>query len=195
MRRIISCLVFLIFVGTMAAQNIPTPTNNDGAQSSPAASSSPKESKKARRRSEKMEKARERERAAQASWEEATRPPEPAYPGSITPDFARAAAQATIVIDNAFNSMSKSRLEFAIANQSSIQYAAGLAASARNDGERQVSVILYKYSQKIPVCQEVAWEALQNVLTLIAEGGGVRACTNDLRRLRAQADRTYDRNR
>ena len=167
----------------------------DVQRASPAVSRSVKETKKERKQREKEEKAREKQRAQEDAWEAATRPPDPPYPASITPEFARVAQRSVLVIDNAFNSIQKSRMEFALANQSSIQYAAALAASARNDGERQVVAILWAYAEKIPVCQDMQWQALQSVLALAVYSGNVQTCMFELRRLRAQADRTFIRNK
>ncbi len=152
------------------------------------------ESKKTRKQREKMLKAQEKRDAEQAAWQEATRPPEPPFPNSLRADFMKATGQAVIIMDNAANSISKSQMEFAIANQSSIQYGAALAAAAQNEGERQVAAILYAYSQKIPQCQELAWDAARNVLTLALQSADVRACNRELQRLRTQADRTFVRN-
>ncbi len=152
------------------------------------------ESKKARKQREKIIKAQQKRDAEQAAWEAATRPPDPSYPNSLRADFIRAAAQAVVIMDNAANAIPKSRMEFVIANQSSIQYSAALAAAAQNEGERQVAAILYAYSQKIPQCQGLAWDAATNVLTLALQSADVRACNRELQRLRAQADRTFVRN-
>lgn len=179
------CLFFAIASSVFAAQ---------GQHPTSLGVSSAQESKKARKQREKMLKAQEKRDAEQAAWEEATRPPSPAYPGSLRPEFRSATAQAALVMDNAANTIQKSRMEFALANQSSIQNAAALLAAAQNDGERQVAVILYAYAQRIPVCQEATWDAIRNVMTLTLQSADVRACTRELQRLRMQADRTFTRN-
>jgi len=179
------CLSFAIASSAFTAQDHAT---------SPSVQIPAQESKKARQQREKMLKAQEKRESEQAAWQEETRPPEPPYPNSLRADFVRATAQAVVMMDNAANAIPKSRMEFAIANQSSIQYGAALAAATQNEGERQVAAILYAYSQKIPQCQELAWDAVRNVMTLALQSADVRACNRELQRLRAQADRTFVRN-
>lgn len=176
MRKLILALAPLLFVGvTLAQTQKPEP-------------------KKISKKEEKARKAAQKQEAGRIAWEEATRPPEPGYPASLRPEFVTAARQATLIMDNAFNTIPKSRMEFAIANQNSMQWSATLLGSVQNEGERQVAVVLYEYAQKIPVCQQLAWDSVQNVLALAVYSGGFRNCQREAQRLRATADRTFIRN-
>jgi hypothetical protein len=146
------------------------------------------------KKQKKALRAAQKEEAERVAWEEATRPPGPAYPSSLRPEFVVATRQATLLMDNAFNSISKSRVEFALANQASIQAVSVLLGAVQNEGERQVALLLYDYSQRIPICQQMAWDSMQNVVTLLANARGVRGCMYEARRVRAMADRTFLQN-
>lgn len=195
MRKIaLSLGVFVLAYSASAQQPVQSAAVSHGCLGTQAVSSK-RETKKERKQREKFERMEAKRRAEAAAWEAATRPPDPPYLSSISEEFSAKAVSATLIIDNAFNSMQKDVFSFSAANQSSFERAADLMASARSDGERQVAAILYEYAQRIPVCQQQLRDALQSVLALAVEGGSVRACNNELRRLRAQADRTFDRNR
>lgn len=153
---------------------------------------------KMQKRSEKqkrkeVERQRKEDRQKE-EWEISTRPPEPAYPGSIRQEFSTAARQTALLIDNAFNTIQKSRIEFMAANQTSIQAASLLFGGAQSEGERQVGRLLYTYAQKVPVCQELAWDSVQSVLALAVYSKSYRQCQTEAARLRGTADRTLARN-
>jgi len=140
-----------------------------------------------------LERQRKEDRQKE-EWEISTRPPEPTYPDSIRPEFSTAAGQIALLIDNAFNSIPNSRIEFIAANQISIQAASLLFGGAQSEGERQLGQLLYAYAQKVPVCQALAWDSVQSVLALAVYSRSYRQCQMEASRLRGTADRTLARN-
>jgi hypothetical protein len=153
-----------------------------------------KEQKKLAKRERKDAERQRKEEMQRNGWEISTRPPSPAYPGSIRPEFSTAARQTALLIDNAFNSIQKNRIEFAAANQTSLQAASFLFGGAQSEGERQVGALLYGYAQKVPVCQGLAWDSAQSILALMAYSGDYSQCQIEASRLRGTADRTLARN-
>lgn len=174
MAKFLRALVVLLLIVAVSAAQAPASKMNFG------------------KRDKKLLAKQEKAEAKQRAWEIETRPPDPAYPASLRPEYVTALRQAAALIDNAFNSIPKSRFEFSIANQSAQQAAAVVRASAQGQGELQAADALIAYAQIVPICQEAAWDAVSNVFLLLS--GNYRECQHEAARLRTVADRTVQRN-
>src|SRR5581483_27199 len=155
------------------------------AQQQPATASESKQERKAREKERKRIEAKNRN-------ELETSAPLPAYYASLRPEFQVAIRQAGSLVDNAAKTITASRFEFAMANQSAQQAVALLTSSAQSSGEIQAAEALRAYAEIVPVCQQAAWDAASNVIWLLS--GKYQRCQREMIRLRTVAENTVIRN-
>lgn len=203
-RKILTLVVLagLVCAQPLAAvQDAPNqkPTKEEKSAAKEAEKRAKLEKKEAEKRAEQKKKDDERERRQQERAERWARdnpqpePLKPAYPASLRPEFITYARQTDAAIQNAFNTIERSRIEFAMANQTAQQYLIVLRGAASNLGESQVAEAIAAYGQMAPVCQDAAWQAASNLLVLLA-ANRYPACIKQAIYLRAVADLTMRQN-
>jgi hypothetical protein len=116
----------------------------------------------------------------------------PPYPGSLSPNFQQLARQAAAGVDNAFNTMVSSRMEFALANQNAMLFVSVMRGGAASLGEQQVAQAISEYAESVRGCQQILSDVADNLL--LAFGNPIRHCQDRARFLRSVADLTMRQN-